>query len=311
MATFNPKLPDDGVNLSEESPLRDLALLLGGVLGIVLATVLVVGLVLDVLVPKVPVSVEQALFSSLKEVFDFEKRAKESDADPALLERRASQRETLKRLTGELSREWPEGGYEFSIELVDFGKGIGRGRGPNAAAFPGGLILVNPALMDQVESENELAMVLGHELGHFRNRDHLRGLGRGVALQLILAGLGTTGGAAAIGEVAGFAGVLVEGRFSRGQESEADRFGLELVARRYGHVGGSAHFFERMLEREEATDFGAGAFLRSHPLSRERIRELHRISVERGWEFSEELVPVRWSQKETEPKGAPSPPSPQ
>ena len=41
-------------------------------------------------------------------------------------------------------------------------------------------------LLENVESENELAFVLGHELGHFRNRDHLRGLGRGIAFSLVL-----------------------------------------------------------------------------------------------------------------------------
>ena len=53
--------------------------------------------------------------------------------------------------------------------------------------------MVSTGLLEQTASENELAFVVGHEIGHFRNRDHLRGLGRGVAFGLVLAALSTSG----------------------------------------------------------------------------------------------------------------------
>jgi Zn-dependent protease with chaperone function len=52
----------------------------------------------------------------------------------------------------------------------------------NAMALPGGNIVVFSALIKETGSENELAFVLAHELGHFANRDHLRGLGRRLLL---------------------------------------------------------------------------------------------------------------------------------
>ena len=45
----------------------------------------------------------------------------------------------------------------------------------NAVALPGGNIVVFAGLLKEIKSENELAMILGHELGHFAHRDHLRG----------------------------------------------------------------------------------------------------------------------------------------
>ena len=47
--------------------------------------------------------------------------------------------------------------------------------------------VIYQGLLAQAESENELMMVLGHELGHFANRDHLRGLGRALLVQIAIA----------------------------------------------------------------------------------------------------------------------------
>jgi Zn-dependent protease with chaperone function len=52
----------------------------------------------------------------------------------------------------------------------------------NAAALPGGHMLVFSGLLTEMRSENELAFVLAHELGHYAHRDHLRGLGRALVL---------------------------------------------------------------------------------------------------------------------------------
>ena len=123
-------------------------------------------------------------------------------------------------------------------------------------ALPGGLIVVTQGLLDQVESENELAFVLGHELGHFRNRDHLRALGRGVVISLFFAVV--TGN-----DVAGLgikATDLTLRGFSREQETRADEFGLAIVHAEYGHVNQASRLFERWDEEN-----GAAPCLRDVP----------------------------------------------
>ena len=63
--------------------------------------------------------------------------------------------------------------YPLQVNLVE-------SETPNAFAFPGGKIVVFSSLLDSVQSENGLAFVLAHELSHFQNRDHLRGMGRSI-----------------------------------------------------------------------------------------------------------------------------------
>ena len=56
----------------------------------------------------------------------------------------------------------------------------------NAIALPGSNIIVFSGLLQNIQSENELVMVLGHELGHYAHKDHLRGLGRGLGISLVI-----------------------------------------------------------------------------------------------------------------------------
>ena len=145
----------------------------------------------------------------------------------------------------------------------------------NALAIPGDRIIIYKGLLAAAESENEVAMVLGHELGHFANRDHLRGLSRQIVLNLALSSLigdvGSLGAIAANGATA-----LSNAQFSQKQEIQADDVGLDLLAKTYGHAGGATDFFERMA-KEEGPNL---AILASHPPSEKRVKNIEsRIEV--------------------------------
>ncbi len=148
----------------------------------------------------------------------------------------------------------------------------------NAAAIPGDRILIYQGLLDEVQSENELAMVLGHELGHFANRDHLRGLSRSVMVRLVLATF--LGDAGSVGAIAtNSVSVLTNAQFSQKQEQQADEIGLTLLEDTYGHVAGATDFFERLSKEENANL----AFLASHPPSKRRVQAIEREIAEEGY----------------------------
>jgi Zn-dependent protease with chaperone function len=274
--SFDPRLPDDRVNLSGTNPIAEAGLLVGGLVAVVVAIAVTSSLAMEWLVPRLPTSLEVRVFGG-----DWlPSLGSDEEQEEALDQREAS----LQALVDRLALHWPENPYEFKPMLW-------QEPSPNAFALPGGWIGVTTGLLAEVDSENELAFVLGHEIGHFRNRDHLKGLGRGLALGIVLSAVGLSGvGAAA--DLAGLAGGLAQRSFDREQEADADEFGLAVVAAEYGHVAGAAEFFRRMPDPEGLLGEKVEAYLSTHPISEERIEELEAYADEQGFAREGALVPL-------------------
>tara|TARA_R110002096_G_scaffold16106_20_gene55102 strand:+ start:23175 stop:23963 length:789 start_codon:yes stop_codon:yes gene_type:complete len=139
---------------------------------------------------------------------------------------------------------------------------------PNAFAVPGGSIGVTRGLLNSLDEEIAIAFVLAHELGHFAQRDHLRGLGRklgfGIGVQLIFG--------ADLQSFTRGPTDLVLAKYSRGQESGADEFGLRCVLSVYGETEGAEALFE-VLEENGSMPNWAYMFS-SHPDNQSRIRRI-------------------------------------
>ncbi len=254
---FTPKTPDEQVNYARENPLREALLLTAVVAGIVLAILFGGAWAVEELAVRTPPAWEARLFGFMAKSF------RGTNDDPR-----------SQRVADLLTSLDPDAAQKVRLLVLDDEQ-------LNAFAAPGGVILVTTGLLDAVESENELAFVLGHELGHVRHRDHLRSMGRGLGASLSLTFLSAMIGTDV--SALGWAQELSNLRFSRQQERRADDWGLELTAKRYGHVAGATAFFERLPRAESAVARGAEKFLSSHPVSENRIERLGKLASERGW----------------------------
>lgn len=143
----------------------------------------------------------------------------------------------------------------------------------NAWCMPGGKIAFYTGILDNLKlSDDEAAMVMGHEMAHAL-REHARarlaksratGIGLSVAAQLF--GLGQLGDAAAnIGTQ------LLTLKFSRDDETEADLVGLEIAARGGYDPQSSVSLWKKMAS---AGGSGGPQFLSTHPSGPDRIRQL-------------------------------------
>jgi predicted Zn-dependent protease len=159
-----------------------------------------------------------------------------------------------------------------------------RDRSVNAFALPGGYIGVHLGLMGMTSSRDELASVLAHELSHITQRHIARGMANskrqsliGVAATIlgILAASrsNSVDGAQAViatGQAASIQGQL---NFSRDMEREADRIGFLVMTTAGFAPGGMASMFEKLSHSNRLNDYGGFPYLRSHPLTTERIGE--------------------------------------
>ena len=158
----------------------------------------------------------------------------------------------------------------------------------NAFALPGGHIGVHSALILLTQNESELAGVLGHEIGHILQHHQARMLygQRGVqftslaALALaILASRsgGDQGGQVTEAAVAATGALQMQNQldYTREHEREADRVGLTLLDRAGFSPRAMVTFFQRLLRANRLNELkGAPAYLRTHPLTTERIADM-------------------------------------
>lgn len=154
----------------------------------------------------------------------------------------------------------------------------------NAFALPGGFIGVHTALILAAQSESELASVLSHEISHVTQHHIARGISnqsQSMATTLaslalaILAASRHNSDAAQGALIAGQAvGVQQQLNYSRDFEREADRLGLQLLDRTGFDVRGMAAFFERLQRFGRLYENNAPGYLRTHPLTTERISDM-------------------------------------
>ena len=147
----------------------------------------------------------------------------------------------------------------------------------NAMALPGGYIYITRGMMERINSEDELAGVLGHEITHVTARHAAQQISRaqlaqfGLILGSVIAGPQAT---QSYGQLAELAVTLLFQKYSRGQESQADLIGTEYVAETgYNPIG-----TERMLMTLQRLDKGETSpidrYFMSHPDPAKRVQDV-------------------------------------
>ena len=156
----------------------------------------------------------------------------------------------------------------------------------NAFALPGGFIGVNTGLILLAQNESELAAVLAHEISHVtqhhiarmmssqKNSTLLQLAALAVAIAAASAG-GSSGGQIASGALASAQALSIQNQinFTRENEYEADRIGFQRLEAAGFDVSAMATFMGRLQRASRFSDSGAPSYLRTHPITYERIAE--------------------------------------
>jgi predicted Zn-dependent protease len=154
--------------------------------------------------------------------------------------------------------------------------------GVNAFAAPGGFIHITKGLLGLMKNEAELACVLAHELIHVTDKHTVRAIQKGNAISAGTDELGSGGMAQGlIARVAQAAySDILNNRFNRGDENEADEKGIQL-ANKIGYApGGLASMLAKLTERNKDAKEPNGLFA-SHPQIKDRFVNLERVIKEK------------------------------
>ncbi|HEX2722161.1 MAG TPA: M48 family metallopeptidase [Gemmatimonadaceae bacterium] len=170
-------------------------------------------------------------------------------------------------LGDEIARRTSRADLDWRFYVVD-------SREVNAFAVPGGFIYVNRGLIERTTRMDELAGVLGHEIGHVVRRHSIKqmekaqGANIGVTLGCILTNVCNSQAAGAIINVAGGA---VFARFSRQDELEADQEAVANTVRAGISPQGIVTMFQKLIEERRSRPSAVEGWFATHPMEEDRI----------------------------------------
>ena len=176
----------------------------------------------------------------------------------------------VEEITSRLLPAVQSSGYEFKFHIM-------QDTNVNAFALPGGNVVILTGLLEHADTAEEVAGVLAHEIAHVTRRHSLRNIIKSAGLIVFVQAL--------LGDMSGLAGVAVEGsryllqqKFSRDFEREADDTGWEYLVQAGIDPRGMTRFFEKLRELSAASGMdameGSLSLLSTHPASQERIERL-------------------------------------
>lgn len=240
---YIPSEESEEVNYKHDrSPLFNLVVLLVGAAGAYLILIVTLGLIGEAVGTHIPAKYEGKIFSFM----NFKSGQKPWPLGQEIVD-------------DIFSRNQIDGDYKPTVFLSCENT-------TNAIALPGQKVIVFKGLLKDMTTLNSLYFVLGHEVGHIINRDHLRSIGRALAVSVGLSFLTFT-------ESNSFFSLnqaILDRQFSQNQEGHSDEKAIEFTKKRFNGLAYSHEFFDNVLKEEPNSPKIAG-FLSTHPLTQARI----------------------------------------
>jgi beta-barrel assembly-enhancing protease len=256
MLPYVPKLPDDTVNVTQHSHLAELAKLCAGVIGLVIVAYTLFSLTAEWLVMQMAPKDEAFLSLALP--------LPPSQTSGAMQHTQQHWQTLLNTLT----QHYPKPAQIYKVHVLP------DPTEANALAMPGGHIVVYSGLLPYANTTHTQAFVLGHELGHFHYRHHLKGIAR----QWFMGALVATVLGADNRLVGMVTGTLhnTDRVFSQQQELEADAYGMALLQRYYHTSQGAIDFLTHM-QTQESKAHVVAPWLTTHPPTPQRLAQAQRF----------------------------------
>ncbi len=257
---YKPKLPDDSVNIQKESFLLQSVKLFFSLAILAFLSYMVLTFVLHIVIDNLSPKYEKKLVQFIS--FDMEIGEIKSD-------------EYLDEITEKISK-CANLAYDIKTYIIDQDT-------PNAYALPGGSIYITTEMLKELQNQNELVAILGHEMGHFKNRDHLKTLGSSVLFSLISLSLGD-----GYGKILDTTLNLSKIRYSQSAELKSDMFALDVMDCSYGSVSDASSLFSRLDKGDEMS-----SFLETHPPFNKRIKKMQDYIILKNYDTTKEPIPFK------------------
>jgi predicted Zn-dependent protease len=264
---YVPKKVDDSVNTGEKEYIKNITSIFITVFGGGFLCMFLIFISLDFIVDRLPIEMERQLQSFLPSA--------------SFIKTESVAQKNIEKLLERVKSETSVKDYPFKII-------INKNKTPNAFMYAGGIMVIHDSLIKQLGSENELAFVIGHEIGHFYHRHHLKSAGINLAIQTMkFLFVGNVDSSEALVDQTSIITGLI---FSRKHELESDDFGIRALNGYYGHVNGVGEFFTRFKDSKVVKIFKS--ISSTHPSDEKRTRHFEQLIKKESFRTNGKFYPI-------------------
>jgi Zn-dependent protease with chaperone function len=153
----------------------------------------------------------------------------------------------------------------------------GKVFGPNALAFPGGIIVITDDMVKAAETTEEVMAVLAHEIGHVELRHTMRSVLQSSIVAAAAAAV-TSDAASLSVAVSSLPAIVAQTRYSRVFETAADEYAFSLLKQKGYSPAAFASIMERLAKRYEK-DTGPFVYISTHPVTAERVQRARKAAA--------------------------------
>ncbi|MFN8655306.1 MAG: M48 family metallopeptidase [Candidatus Obscuribacterales bacterium] len=190
------------------------------------------------------------------------------------LEQKSAAYQRVKTIGDKLLAHYKNNPYHFNFYVAPSDE-------INAYALPGGNIIVNSHLVQEAKSDDELAGVLAHEIGHVEKRHSLKAALRSAGIWVCISFITGHPSQDQLTLISTMVN-LEDLQFSRKQETEADEVSVDLTSAAGYRPDGIVEFFQRIEKQDPLANGKALSMLSTHPMPAERIEHIKALIERRS-----------------------------
>lgn len=266
MEYSNPELPE-GINVTQTNHLKEFVVLTAGVIGVIVVIISILIFLIDNYADKIPFEAETSL------PIEFVLNSQKTEKLPQYL---ANVSESV------IDSMSLSDGMTVTLHYINDDT-------VNAFATLGGHVFLHRGLLEKLRYEDELAMLIAHEVAHVKNRHPILSVSHGIAVGVVLALVNSSAGTSVIGDLLGQTSKLTLMQYSREFESKSDEDASESLIQIYGHAKGAIGLFE-VFSAEQANNESI-EFFSTHPLNEKRMTQaMHLLEKTRQSDSKQEYT---------------------
>ncbi|MGR3811630.1 M48 family metalloprotease [Jiulongibacter sp. NS-SX5] len=173
----------------------------------------------------------------------------------------------VRNFNSDLAAQGVSNPYQFDFHVLRDGQTV------NAFALPGGQIFITAGLLSRLQNEDQLAGVLGHEIGHVVHRHSAQQMAKGEFFQGLAGAATAASGSYGTSQVANYVAQIKMMKFGRDDELESDEFGV-LYLMKSGYEPEAMIEVMEILAEASGGDMNRDEFMSSHPSPANRISKI-------------------------------------